>query len=93
MHDRFGDALVEVMGTKRVDRPQQLAGGAGNNRLNASSFTGAVSLTGNAGNDTLIGGAGRAGESGVGTATFPALDGWGRDRLSSILRKRTGLRG
>jgi Ca2+-binding RTX toxin-like protein len=36
----------------------QLAGGAGNNQLNASAFTGPVTLDGGAGNDTLKGGAG-----------------------------------
>jgi Ca2+-binding RTX toxin-like protein len=35
-----------------------LTGGAGNNKLDASGFAGAVSLEGGAGNDTLLGGSG-----------------------------------
>lgn len=35
-----------------------LTGGSGNNRLDASAFTGAVILSGNGGKDTLLGGAG-----------------------------------
>ena len=36
----------------------QLTGGIGNNKLDASAFTGNVTLIGDAGNDTLIGGSG-----------------------------------
>lgn len=84
-----------------------LRGGAGNNRLDASKFSGAVVLDGGAGNDTLIGGAGNdilIGGPGVDTViqvvdadvelTNNLLTGRGNDLLDGIERVQlTGGRG
>jgi Ca2+-binding RTX toxin-like protein len=84
-----------------------LRGGAGNNRLDASKFSGAVVLDGGAGNDTLIGGAGNdilIGGPGIDTViqvvdadvelTNNLLTGRGNDLLDGIERVQlTGGRG
>lgn len=51
------DTQVTGLGTDRLTSIEGgvLIGGAGNNRLNATGFSGSVTLVGNAGNDTLQG--------------------------------------
>ncbi|MBI1312831.1 hypothetical protein GC176_16195, partial [bacterium] len=52
------DDIVTVLNSGiAVDTPVVFTGGDGNDRFDASRATGAVNLTGNAGNDVLIGGA------------------------------------
>jgi len=76
---------INLIGISRAD----LAGGSGNNLLDASAFAGDVLLDGNAGNDTLIGGAGNdqlIGDTGndilIGNAGNDVLLGYaGRDML------------
>ena len=67
----------------------QLTGGISNNRLDASAFTGNVTLIGDAGNDTLIGGSGNDSLRGdVGNDSLKGRDGddslvGGNDTLAS----------
>ncbi len=65
-----------------------LTGGTGNNRLDASAFTGDVTLSGGLGNDTFVGGSGtdRIVESADVnfTLTNTSLTGLGTDMLTSI---------
>ncbi len=65
-----------------------LTGGTGNNKLDASSFTGNVTLSGGAGNDTLLGGSGTDLIVETGNVNFTLtntrLTGVGTDTLASI---------
>ena len=65
-----------------------LTGGTGDNKLDASAFTGNVSLDGKAGNDTLIGGAGNDSLNGGDGAN--ALDG-GAGIDSVVLAQNTDM--
>ncbi|HID20944.1 MAG TPA: hypothetical protein EYP14_00890, partial [Planctomycetaceae bacterium] len=89
----IGRAVDQIAGIERA----MLTGGAGANVLDASVFSGAVTLDGGAGNDTLIGAAGDdslIGGTGIDqvqqavdadqTLTNTLLTGWGQDTLSGI---------
>jgi Ca2+-binding RTX toxin-like protein len=60
VHFTLKDTLLTGNGTDKLYGIElvQLTGGTGNNKLDASAFTGHVTLIGGAGNDTLIGGSG-----------------------------------